>query len=186
MNEVSEEILKRAIKGDSAALEIIYNTYSGFVYRNALRITESIEDAEEVTQEVFIRVFKNIKKFKFNSSFGTYLYRITVNSSINYMKKNGKSSTEGKIQDVEEPRSNLTIDEQFERKEFVELFLQIMNKLDEKMREPFYLREIEDMKYEEIALLLDENINTVKTRVRRARERLINEIKELKNELQRG
>ncbi len=180
MNEVSEEILKRAINGDRTAFEIIYNTYAGFVYRNALRITESIEDAEEVTQEVFIRVLKNINKFKFNSSFGTYLYRITVNSSINYVKKNGKKQIDGQIPDVDEPQSSSTIDEQFERKELIELFLRLMNTLDEELRESFYLREVEDMKYEEIALLLGENINTVKTRVRRARERLINGFKEFK------
>lgn len=186
MDEVSEEILNRAAKGDRTAFEIVYNTYSGFVYRNSLRITESTEDAEEVTQEVFIRVFKNLKNFNFNSAFGTYLYRIVVNTAINYKKNKRKEYTKTSIESIEEPHSPLTPDEEFERKELAEVFLRFMEILSEEERECFSLKEVEGMKYEEIAILLNENINTVKTRVRRARERLINEFKGVKNELQRG
>jgi RNA polymerase sigma-70 factor (ECF subfamily) len=178
MEDIADATLRKAMEGDMTALEEIYRNYSGFVYRTSLSIVKNVEDADEVTQEVFIRVLKNLKNFKFGSSFRTYLYRVAVNSSINYIRKNGKKYFEESIKNFEEPNNNSTIDEHYERKELTERFLKIMNTLDKEMREPFYLREVEDMKYEEIAILLNENINTVKTRVRRAREKLLKEIKD--------
>lgn len=86
MKEISDATLKKAKNGNLSAMEEIYRNYSGFVFRTALRITISTEEAEEVTQEVFIKVLKNFNNFKFNSILSTYLYRITVNTAINYTK----------------------------------------------------------------------------------------------------
>lgn len=186
MREISDAILKSAINGNLSAMEDIYRNYSGFIFRTALRITSSEVDAEDVTQEVFIRVFKNLNNFKFNSAFSTYLYRITINIAINYTRNlnSKKSSNPGFA--YHEPIDNENVAEQLEKKELTEQFFKTLNLLGEEMRECFYLKEVEGMKYEEIASLLNENINTVKTRVRRAWERLINEFKGLKNELHGG
>lgn len=186
MKEVSLATLEEAKRGNLSAMEEIYKKYSGFVFRTALRITSSPEDADEVTQEVFIKVLKNFNNFKFNSSLSTYLYRITVNTAINYTKSQKSKQIFNSGGSFFEPADNNDIEKEFARKELLDSFLRVMNLLGEELRESFYLKEVEDMKYEEIAALLNEKVNTIKTRVRRARERLIHELKEIENELQRG
>ncbi len=186
MKEVSLATLEEAKRGNLSAMEEIYKNYSGFVFRNALRITGSPEDADEVTQEVFIKVLKNFNNFKFNSSLSTYLYRITINTAINYTKSQKTKQIQNTENSVLEPIDNNNTEEELTKRELHDLFFRIMNSLGDEMRECFYLKEVEGMKYEEIATLLNENVNTVKTKVRRARERLINELKEFENELQRG
>jgi len=177
MEEINDPVLRDAVEGKEYALEEIYRRYSGFVFRIALSITKNPPDAEEVTQDVFVSVLKNMKDFRFQSSIRTYLYRITVNTSINYLKKHlGDESyhenTPGESKSWGDP------DEELEKRELHTEFLEIIDLLGDELKTCFILKEIEGMKYEEIASILNENVNTVKTRVRRARERLIRELKE--------
>ena len=87
MKKLSEDILVQASRGDVGSFELIYKAHCGFVYRVALRMTNNIQDAEEITQEVFLTVYRKLKNFRFESSFNTWVYRITVNCTINYLKK---------------------------------------------------------------------------------------------------
>lgn len=183
MKEVENRVIERAREGNLSACEEIYRTYSGFVLRTALSICKNIDDAEEITHEVFIKVLKNLNNFKFNSSFSTYLYRITVNVTLNYIQQRKQIIISNFSDPPDEPPSNTTVEKEVEKKELSALFIRLMEILDNGTRECFFLKEIEDMKYEEIALLLDENVNTIKTRVRRAREKLLNALKEHENEL---
>ena len=72
------EILRRIAEGEEKAFEIFYSTYSEKVYNTALSFTKVIEDAEEITQDVFVRIFKSASKFKQKSSVNTWVYRITI------------------------------------------------------------------------------------------------------------
>lgn len=160
--------------GTEKRLEEIYRETSGFVFRNALRITGSVEEAEEVTQEVYIRMFKNLGKFRGNSDIKTWLYRITVNTAYNHIRA---VKRRGNIIEHEhivgnEPQTNDSPEERIKRLELKNFIKSALEKLPEELREAIYLREVEDMKYEDIAELLKENVNTIKTRIRRARERL--------------
>jgi len=72
------------------AFEAIYKATSGFVYNVALRITQKPADAEDITQEVFVKIYKSLKDFEFKSSFKTWVYRITVNAALNHVRASKK------------------------------------------------------------------------------------------------
>ena len=90
MQHIAKDLISDASNGDIAAFENIYQVTSSFVYNVALKIMQNQEDAKDITQEVFIKLYKNLKGFKFKSSFKTWVYRITANTAINAAKKRQK------------------------------------------------------------------------------------------------
>ena len=175
MEDISRDIITKAAQGDISAFEEIYRKTSAFVYNVASRMTNNSEDADEVTQDVFMKVYKNLGRFNFLSSFKTWIYRVTVNAAINYRKSVGKHleqrvEYDAVIQSLstkETTRNN--IDKQG-NKEQVSVLLSVLNP---DQRACMVLREIEGMNYKEIADTLKININTVRTRLKRAREKLL-------------
>ncbi|MCM8784024.1 MAG: sigma-70 family RNA polymerase sigma factor [Candidatus Omnitrophica bacterium] len=173
--EVSGELLERAGDNDIKAFEEIYRMTSAFVYNVALRITCNQQDAEEVTQDVFIKVYRNLKNFRFRSAFSTWLYRIAVNTAINKYRRKVKEQNlnmeykENVISASDEEKLNEAL-EKSDSKATVDRLLRL---LDEKQRTCLILREIEGLSYEEIKEVLKIPINTVRTRLKRAREKLL-------------
>lgn len=172
MQDVPKDIIAKAAAGDISAFEEIYKRTSIFVYNVALRITNNNEDADEVTQDVFIKMYKNLGGFNFLSSFKTWIYRITANTAINYKKAVEKhvnrkvdyDSTFHSVFTKEAVRNNI------DKKEQISVLL---NALNPDQRACVVLREIEGLNYKEIANALRININTVRTRLKRAREKLL-------------
>lgn len=177
MKEISNDLLLQASQGDIPAFEEIYKITSSFVYSVALRTVRNREDAQEITQEVFLKVFKNLKDFKFRSSFKTWVYRITVNTALNFIKKAGHDlnrQTEYNenmmIENVQaENPAEILLDIQAQKKKVNDL----LAALTPEYRVCIILREIQGLSYEEIAQALKTNINTVRSRLKRAREILL-------------
>lgn len=176
MQDISIEIINKASSGDIDAFEQIYRAASSFVYNVALRVTNNREDADEVTQDVFMKIHGNLKSFQFRSSLKTWIYRITVNTAINHSKRIARH-THGRIefepavdygQMQSEPAQELM--EKEEKEKQVSALLEL---LGPEQRACLVLREIEGLSYQEIAEALKLNINTVRTRLKRARERLL-------------
>jgi len=90
MEEITSELIQSAAKGDPGAFEKIYRSSSGFVYNVALRMSGSCDTADEITQEVFLKVFEKLNSFRQDSAFNTWLYRITINISLNLLSKNSR------------------------------------------------------------------------------------------------
>ncbi|MFA6320308.1 MAG: RNA polymerase sigma factor [Candidatus Omnitrophota bacterium] len=184
MQDISKELIIEAAEGDMESFEAIYRATSAFVYNVAYRVSNNAQDAEEVTQEVFLKVHKQMKYFRMQSSFKTWVYRITVNCAINHSKKMSKEKDRReKYQKclnpwdmVSEPKAN-----GIDHKEAAHLFLQILNP---DQRVCVILRNLEGLSYQQIADTLKISINTVRSRLNRAREKLINTRKEvIKDEL---
>ena len=184
MQDVSREILTKAATGDLKSFEAIYRASSGFVYNVAYRIVNNKQDAEEITQEVFLNVYHNLKGFRMQSSFKTWVYRITVNSAINYSKKISREKDK-----KEEYYKYMNPWEIFEKsaasgesyEETIGLFLKTLNP---DQRACVVLRNIEGLSYQEIAGVLKVGINTVRSRLKRAREKLLTMKREvIKNEV---
>ncbi len=175
MNELSQDILTKASQGDLKAFEEIYQALSGFVYNVAYRVIGNKEDAQEATQEIFMIVYQKLKDFRFESSFKTWVYRITVNHSINMSKRISKTRNVTTTFDESinppavEAEVNLIIDKNHNEA----MVNSLLNDLNEDQRACVVLREIEGLSYEEIAQSLNVNINTVRTRLKRAREKLL-------------
>jgi RNA polymerase sigma-70 factor (ECF subfamily) len=143
------------------------------VYRVALRMTRRVEEAEEVTQEVFVAVHRHLNTFEGNAELKTWIYRIAVNCSLNALKKNKRSPEvpwdEGF--DPQDPRQGVAEAVEKEAQEAkVTLLLGALN-ADQKMC--LVLRAQEGLSYDEIARALNININTVRSRLKRARETLM-------------
>jgi RNA polymerase sigma-70 factor, ECF subfamily len=175
MQEIDKHILEEAAGGDMRAFEQIYNIASGFVYTVARRVTRNPDNASDVTQEVFLRIYRNLKDFQFRSSFKTWLYRITVNtaiSSYNKIQKTDKRTTsyQDNLAYSRPSQLNAKAAHDFEHKQDLQIFLE---KLSPDQKTCIMLREIEGLSYKEIAVILKTNINTVRSRLKRAREILI-------------
>jgi len=175
MKDIPKDIIIRAAGGDMAAFETIYKETSGFVYNVALRITSSHENAQEVTQDVFVKAYRKLKTFGFRSSLRTWLYRIAANTAINLYRRTAKERKrsgdyETAIGTVPAPGSP---DCGIEKKESAELLDRLMSGLNPDQRACLVLREIEGLSYAEISALLRINVSTVRTRLKRAREALM-------------
>lgn len=175
MVDISENLIISAGRGDGAAFEAIYKASSGFVYSVALRILGNTTDAEEATQEVFVKVYGSLRGFGFRSSFKTWLYRVTMNSALNAYNKRARELgrradyDEGAGAAAVEPAVGSDIDAQVHEKQLQEL----LAALTPEHRAVIVLRELEGLSYEEMATALQININTVRTRLKRAREALM-------------
>lgn len=177
IKEISHDLLQQAAQGDIQAFEEIYKFASSFVYSVALRTVRNREDAQEITQEVFLKIFKNLKDFKFRSSFKTWVYRITVNAALNVIKKAGHDlnrQVEYNENMVIEnaPPENAT-DSILETRDKEKKVNELLAALTPEYRVCIVLREIQGLSYKEIAQTLKTNINTVRSRLKRAREILL-------------
>ena len=190
MHDIALDILERASQGDMEAFEQVYKAASGFVYNVALRVTRNSADAEEVTQDVFMKIYHNLKGFRFRSAFKTWAYRVTVNTAINRYRRSIReekgrvyseniveslpstySAAEGAIQTDNEARLNA-----------------LLERLSPQHKTCLILREIEELSYQEIAVALKIPVNTVRSRLKRARQALLEEARKglVKDALQKN
>lgn len=171
--EISNDLLRQAAQGDIQAFEEIYKFTSSFVYSVALRTVRNREDAQEITQEVFLKVFKNLKDFKFKSSFKTWIYRITVNTALNVIKKTGQDLRRqvayNENMTIENTRPENATDGILAGRDNEKKVNDLLAVLAPEYRVCIVLREIQGLSYEEIAQTLKTNINTVRSRLKRAR-----------------
>lgn len=176
MVDISKDIIMKAATGDVAAFEEIYRAFSSAVYTIALNITQNREDAEEAAQDAFVKVFKQLKGFRFESSFGTWVYRVAVNSAINiynarsrHRKRSAGLDEAGEIAD---PASGIARD-RLDKKGLGIKVAGLLAHLSPEQRSCIVLRELEGLDYKEIAAALAIPLNTVRTRLKRARESLV-------------
>ena len=171
--------------GDEAAFEEMVSRYWDRIYAMVLQLLRNSQDAEEVTQDAFIRAHRGLEKFRGDSSFSTWLYQIATNLARNrywYWWRRKRDKSVSFDMNVRED-SNTTLAEIFEAdietpqdvaitNEFQERVAAAMELLNDKHREALVLRNVKSLSYEEIANKLEISIGTVKSRIARAREAL--------------
>ena len=176
---VSDEILVAKSKnGDKTAFEILVKRYSKYVYTTAFFIVRDSHEAEDISQEVFVKVYLAIGGFRGLSSFKTWLRKLTVNTCIDKIRVRSKTldkkvSLDGMIEDGKEIllyEFNQNVEKFFQDKETVNNVLKIIVNLDESYRIPLILRDLQDYSYIEIAEILKKPVGTVKTNIHRARK----------------
>ena len=174
MDEVTQDILIRASQGDIQAFEDVYKASSSFVFNVALRVVNNREDAMEVSQEVFMIIHNKLKGFRFESSFKTWVYRITANTAINFAKKNSRAKTVPFEESYGEGAVLSDVQANMDQEHQSELVDRLLGELNPDQRACVVLRDIQGLSYEEIAQALNININTVRSRLKRSREKLMN------------
>ncbi len=173
MADLADDVIGRASAGDIAAFEEIYRYHAGMVYRVALRMMARVEDAEEVTQQVFISVHKHLKSFNGKSSLKTWLYRITVNCSLNTLKARKRHVEVAWVEGFDPEDTHDNVRETLTRGEIHQQITDLLEEITPDQRACILLRTQEGLSYEEIALTLGINVNTVRSRLKRAREALL-------------
>ena len=184
ININDEVLVVQAQRGDSSAMNTLIIKYQGRIYNAILRICVDVEDASELTQDTFVKVMQNLEKFEARSSFYTWIFRIAVNLTITYCKKNvrldlrsidaGNFQGDGQVRLKEILNDGRTLEPAriVEDKEILEFIKKAIIKLDEDQRAVLILRDIEGMNYAQIAQSLDVELGTVKSRLSRARVNL--------------
>lgn len=168
-----DELIKLCQDGDKTAFEMLFRKYNKLVYGIAYRMTNNKEDALDLTQDIFLNIYQNINKFKFKSTFSTWLYRISVNMCIDELRRrkkyNNASETESQnqIEIDERTPEDYAISNERER-----LIKEAINSLNEKDRAIIVLRDIEGLSYNEIADVLKCSLGRVKSRIHEARKKL--------------
>lgn len=172
--DVTEEMINRAARGDTRAFEAIYRAYAGMVFNLAYRFAGSWDDAQDITQNVFLSVHKNLKHFEIRSSIKTWIYRITVNTSLNHRRKwaNAKHQHISFDETLDAGHDNHRA-KSLQEEEWRQRVDQMLERLPPDQKACMILRHIEQLSYQDIAETLKININTVRSRLKRAREALI-------------
>lgn len=165
-------LVKKAIKGDREAFEDLINMYFDRLYKEAYLRCKHEEDAKEIVQETIYKAYRNIKSLKEPKYFKTWLSKILINVSNDYMRKNGMIELEHDENDYVKKVHN---DNQIEIK--MDLY-NAMDELEDKYKDVIILRYIEDLKIEDISEILERPVNTIKTHIRKAIKDMKNLLKE--------
>ena len=179
-----QKFISLAQKGDQSAFEALVTRYEKQVYHQALRLLANPEDAADVTQEVFLKVWRSLPAFQGDSSFATWLYRLTDNAAIDLLRREKKRRGDASLDDEEYQWDSTLADpdsspeKKLERQELRRSVAEGLKKLSEEHRRVLVLREINGLSYEEIADILDLTAGTVKSRIARARTALAKLLKE--------
>ena len=177
-NSLDEDslLISKAQNGDTGAFNFLMTKYYPRVYASLFTFTKSKEDSEDIAQQTFVKVWQQINSFRGDSALFTWIYRIAINLAKNYVVsasyKKQKINISSDTVDIDfptydNPENSLMHDESLKNiKSYV-------NKLPETLRTAFTLREVDGMSYEEIANITNTPIGTVRSRIFRAREGIL-------------
>ncbi len=181
-NQLIEELLE----GRERAFELLVEQYQEMIGNVCMGFVQNQAEAEELTQDVFVEVFKSISKFKKSSKLSTWLYRIAVNKSINMVNhkkrkrqiqtvsmffgwNSGGQATESdeKERDYEDRRSR-NVEAEMEQQEVKKALEQALHKLPEAQRTAFVLRKYEELSYQEMAEIMEVSVPAIESLIHRA------------------
>ena len=172
------QLVARVQKGDKRAFDLLVLKYQFRLQAIVSRFIRDTDEVADVTQEAFIKAYRALPKFRGDSQFYTWLYRIAINTAKNYLvsKNRRPANTNIDIGDAEQFADNdKLIDEtspenSMMSEELAQVIKDSLNQLTEDLRTALTLREFEGMSYEEIAAIMDCPVGTVRSRIFRARE----------------
>lgn len=169
-----QQLIANYLKGDRSSLEILIRRYLKPIYSFIYRYIDDAEEAEDITQEVFVKTWRNLKKFDKNKSFKTWIFSIARNASLDSFKKKksipfSKFSARGGNDFEEQLIDPAPLpDELFKRADVGEMLNETMRKLASQYRMVLFLRYNDHFTFREIAESLGEPLNTIKSQHRRA------------------
>lgn len=167
-------LIESIVKGDTKAYAQLVNRYKDLVYTLSIRMLRNREEAEEVAQDTFIKVFKSLNKFKGDSKFSTWIYKVTYNTCLDRIKKNKKyindiaidEFTVNKLDAIDNALENMI------KEEKSMCIKNCINMLPEDSSALLTLFYFEELSLEEISKIINIEVNTVKVKLFRARKKL--------------
>jgi RNA polymerase sigma-70 factor (ECF subfamily) len=184
MHEVAREdvqLVEESLGGNQLSFQLLIERYQERIFALARHYTKSAVEVEDIVQDTFLKAYRRLETFQRQSSFSTWLYRIAVNTALDFLKRMGRSP----VQAVEDPElsaapvraqagSGVAIaapDARLRRDEIARITAEVLGELPEIFRTVLVLREFEDLSYQQMADVLGISIGTVESRLFRARAR---------------
>ncbi len=186
--ELDQQLVERAQRGDKHAFELLVSKYQRKLGRLLTRFIRDPAEVEDVCQEAFIKAYRALPSFRGDSAFYTWLYRIGINTAKNYLVAMGRrapTSTEfdteeaESFEDADQLRDINTPESLMMTRQIGDTVNESMAQLPEDLRTAITLREIEGMSYEDIAVIMNCPIGTVRSRIFRAREAISEKLRPL-------
>ncbi len=187
MKREDAALVKKAKEGDGKAYDELILLYKDAVHGVIYRMVRNKQEAEDLTQEAFIKAYNSINSFNEEYAFSTWLFKIATNNCIDYFRKR-KLKTQSMDQTIrykddeirqEYPDTERTADKELLASEKTSLIKNAIDDLPEKYKTAIILRHTEEKSYEEIAEILDLPLGTIKARIFRAREMLKKSLKDV-------
>ena len=173
----SNQLINAITKGDQKAFAQLYQLFSEKVYNTALSYTQNKTDAEEITQEVFILIFRKANQFKGDSTISTWIYRITVNVSLNYLKAQKRRSISPWKKERDDASDFNHPGVLLENKENASELFRIIKQLPENQKTAIILSFIEDLPRQEVADVMELSLKAVESLLQRAKKNLRKQLK---------
>ena len=185
--QVDQLLVERVQKGDKRAFDLLINKYQHRIVSLVSRYVTDPADAMDIAQEAFIKAYRAIDRFRGDSAFYTWLYRIAINTAKNWLvaRKRRPPASDIDAADAEQYdmdsrlKEHGTPENEFMREEIKRTVFETIAGLPEDLRTAIMLREMEGMSYEDIAVTMDCPIGTVRSRIFRAREAIDEKLKPL-------
>lgn len=179
-------------QGDESAFKKLVDEWQNMVYNTAVSIVQNEDDADDITQEVFIQVYQSVSSFKGESKFSTWLYRVTVSKALDHEKKKKRKKRFGLVQslfggDGEEQVHAVEFNHpgvQLERKEKAGELFNALKLLPDKQRIAFTLHKLEGQSYQEVAEIMNSTLYAVESLMSRAKTNLKKELNRYYNNIQ--
>ncbi len=179
MNQ-SQALITKLKQGDQSGFSTVMDLYQDMVYNTAISIVQNADDADDITQEVFLQVYLSIKDFKGESKLSTWLYRITISKALDHEKKKKRKKRFGLVQSIfsiEDSDRDHAVEfnhpgVQLEKKEKAAELFRALKQLPEKQRVAFTLHKIEGQSYQEVAEIMNTSLYAVESLMGRAKVNL--------------
>jgi len=184
MGNADHILVERLKRGDETAFRELVDDYQNKVFNTCISFLKNPDDADDLTQEVFIEVYSSIKKFREDAKLSTWIYRITVNKSLEHIRKMKRKKrsvflqwfgNEDKDPELQVPDFNHP-GVLAENRERARILLKAIEKLPEKQRIAFTLHKMEDLSYEQIAEVMQKSLSSVESLMHRAKSNLKKEL----------
>ncbi|MBR9914528.1 MAG: RNA polymerase sigma factor [Algicola sp.] len=173
-------LINQIIDGQTSAFSALVDNYKDLVFTLALRMLKNREEAEEVAQDTFVKIFKSLDTFKGDSKLSTWIYKVAYHSCLDRIKKNRKFMNDIEINEFTEHQVK-TIDNALERMEIKEREQAIANCIDQLPSEDSFLLTLyyfDDLSLEEISKIVGISANTIKVKLFRCRKKLATILKQ--------
>ncbi|WP_263078782.1 RNA polymerase sigma factor RpoE [Endozoicomonas sp. Mp262] len=186
-NQADQQLIERVQKGDKRAFDMLVVKYQHRILGLIGSYVHDFQEVQDVAQEAFIKAYRALDKFRGDSSFYTWLYRIAVNTAKNHLVSKGRKPPESDIDvhdsDFLESASSLRVVDSPEhnlyRDEIEQVIHGAIRKLPDELRTAVMLREFDGLSYDEIAEVMECPVGTVRSRIFRAREAIDREVEPL-------
>jgi RNA polymerase sigma factor (sigma-70 family) len=178
---LDERILVEQLKrGDENAFKVIVTTWQDMVYNTALGILQSAEDAEDVSQEVFVQVYESIHTFKGESKLSTWLYRITTSKALDHIRKKKRKKRFAFVQQLFGENNEITVQPPdfhhpgvvLDNKQSAAVLFKAIARLPDNQKIAFVLNKVEGLNYQEISEIMKTTVSSVESLLHRAKTNL--------------